>query len=127
MADVIEAGKAAQGESDGVRWSLSADHRKIRLEKDAEGGVLSGTFSWAFEPGVELIGKAITGFANREVAESVGDKLRMRKIGPVVFDVNTGPPTWWYPRIQIKVRPRLSFRVGWLRLAVGIWLWGKDS
>lgn len=42
---------------------------------------------------------------------------------PFLVHVNTGPPTWWWPRIYIH---RNKVAAGWLRVMYGLsWNWSK--
>lgn len=41
-----------------------------------------------------------------------GQVNRARIFGPLIVMVNTGPPTWWRPRVELKNR---AIMVGWLR------------
>jgi hypothetical protein len=47
------------------------------------------------------------------------DRARLFRIAgkPFFVHVNTGPPTWWYPRVELK---RGKVMVGWFRLLVAL-------
>jgi hypothetical protein len=49
----------------------------------------------------------------------------LRHIGhrPVLITVNTGPPTWWWPRVEVRKDRAM---VGWLRGLIGV-MWHTSS
>lgn len=51
-----------------------------------------------------------------------GERRRVHRTPPIAghrlyVHINTGPPTWWVPRVQVKER---SVMVGWLRGLVAV-------
>lgn len=59
--------------------------------------------------------------ANLSTNITVGELRRCRRVsilGRVFYlHLNTGPPTWWWPRMQVK---RGSVMVGWFRALVAV-------
>lgn len=104
--------------------SLSQDGRTMTIRTEG-GGVttLHSTASTGFAPDQVAAAAASTsvqlqqGQINRARRFTVGGR-------EVFVHVNTGPPTWWWPRVEVDTRGGSSaIMAGWLRglaaIAVG--------
>jgi hypothetical protein len=108
----------------GVEFTTSTDGRRLT----GTDGPVSVSLAWSTrelaeanrEAGEQAIRKAIE---KGRGTLSPGQHKALRRIGSWSVAVQTGPPTWWRPRVQID---RRHVRIGWLRLAVGIW-WTKPA
>lgn len=75
------------------------------------------------------IDRALSNFSNTTMVP--GEKRRARLTDltsgwQLYSAVNTGPPTWWVPRIEISLRKK-SVMVGWLRGLVHVRLSRKKG
>jgi hypothetical protein len=63
---------------------------------------------------------------SRMVDGQVNRARRLSVLGRVFYlHVNTGPPTWWWPRIELG---RSKFMVGWFRLLIALsWAAGDQE
>jgi hypothetical protein len=99
---------------------MSEDGHTLEVKRPTKNGVLATTTRWAFDPTPELIYKAIHGTTKLRDLEP-GEKTRARRIGHLIVIVNTGPPTWWWPRFQIGFgHDRRFIRGGWFNVAVSV-------
>lgn len=95
-----------------------------------DGNVLTMTAHWDdLEVAQAHYETAITTFEakyERMTSREPGDKRRIKvfrtRVGTFFVHVNTGPPTWWLPRLGASRGPReerpqevLHVRAGWLR------------
>ena len=106
-----------------VSWTLSQDRRRLTTTKVVHGITVTGTLGWMFDPSDEFIASMIERFRQIPVSDGdvVGQKIKLRRFGPIGIEWETGPPTWRLPRLKVDGGRRWYLRVGWLRLAVGIW------
>ena len=105
---------------DDVQFTMSKDGRTLEVKRPRKNGVLATSIRWAFIPTPELIYKAIHGITRLGELEP-GQKTRARRFGRIIVIVNTGPPTWWWPRLQIGLgHDRRSIRGGWFNIAVSV-------
>lgn len=67
----------------------------------------------------EHIAKARTEWIGSTMQPGQVDRARLVRIvgAPVIITLNTGPPTWWWPRAELK---RGKAMVGWLRLLIAV-------
>lgn len=99
-------------------FTLSADGRTLTGQFATREGTRVATLRWA-TPELAAQNRAIAEAAMREtvIRQPPGDKRRTRRwqVGPyaIYVHVNTGPPTWWKPRL---IREPGTLGVGWLRL-----------
>lgn len=105
---------------DDVSFEMSEDGCTLNVKRHTERGLETATTHWTFDPTPELIYKAIHGVTKFRELER-GEKIRARKFAGVIFMVNTGPPTWWWPRCKIKLGGVWGVHVGWFNGAVSIW------
>ena len=112
-----------EGSLPGIKWCMSTDGRTLTVKRQAPPGVIETNVSWTFDPTQDLIDKALKGML--EMSEDkdmlIGQKNQYKKKGKWVFEISTGPPTWWIPRIKLRFKKHFLFRVGWLRLGLGAW------
>jgi hypothetical protein len=95
-----------------VKYSLSTKRR-------TDAGLETMTVRWDHKPTEEQAEAArIENYKGRKLQP--GEALRARKIGRVLIILNTGPPTWWFPRFQFTKAKGLGVRGGWLRAALDI-------
>lgn len=75
--------------------------------------------------------RAATGFNGRLGDPQRNGLSRIRRhrtrFGDLWFHISVGPPTWWLPNLQIRLRktgtrPAPSLGCGWLRIAVEVGL-----
>ncbi len=107
------------GPLDDVRFEMSEDGRTLEVKRKMKNGVLATTTHWDFVPTPELIYKAIHGTTKLRDMEP-GEKTRARKLGHLIVTINTGPPTWWLPRLQIGFGSDRFIRGGWFNVAVSV-------
>jgi hypothetical protein len=112
-----------------VSCVLSPDRRRLTITKVDDGVKVTFTLGWAFDPSDELVATAIEHFRQLPISDGdvVGQKLRLKRLGPIGIEWETGPPTWWLPRLKVEGGHRWHVRLGWLRLAVGIWRFGEQD
>ena len=120
------ATSALKGASPGdppVDWVLSPDRRRLTITKVVDRVKITYTLGWTFDPSDELVTSAVDRFHRMPIStgDVIGQKLRLKRLGPIGIECETGPPTWWMPRLKVEGGRRWYFRIGWLRLAVGIW------
>lgn len=104
---------------DGVRFELSPDRRTLKIERDTEHGVDITTTHYVEDPEPEQIYKAIHSVTKFRTLLP-GEKVTGRKGRWFVFIVNTGPPTWWVPRLRIQIGRHWYIHTGWLNGAVSL-------
>lgn len=89
---------------------ISATGERLSVKSELPGGFTDSHV--AYMESVELRGKL-----------SPGEKRVVRKFNvfgkPVYVHVNTGPPTWWIPRVEVNPRKR-EIMVGWIRGLVAV-------
>ena len=106
----------------GVRYEMINDGRGLRIEKDTAKGTTVSTHRWTEKATPDLVEAALKlSLSDGAEMHEVGERLRMRRIGPVGVTLDTGPPTWWWPHIGVKFGSRWVLRAGWLRGCVEIW------
>jgi hypothetical protein len=113
-----------QGSIPGIKWCMSADGRTLTVKRQTAEGIIETNVSWTFDPTQDLIDKGLKSIL--EMSEDredmlVGQKNKYIKKGKWVLEISTGPPTWWLPRIELKFKEHFLFRLGWLRLGLGLW------
>ena len=116
---MTDVGEPMDGQPDDVNFEMSEDGRTLVVKRRTENGVLATTTHWAFDPTPELIYKAIHGTTKLRDMEP-GQKTRARRFSHFIVMVNTGPPTWWLPRLQIGVGSDRFIRGGWFNFAVSV-------
>ena len=128
-ADLVPAGPDPRDRAKAIDYALSPDRRRLVITKIVDSVKVTYTFEWTFDPSDELVASAIDHFRHMLISadDIVGRKLELKRIGPVCIEWSTGPPTWWLPRLKVEGGRRWHFRIGWLRLAVGIWRFGGRS
>lgn len=112
------------GSIPGIKWYMSDDNRSLIVKKEDVRGTKEFTTSWTFNPSDDLVN-----FALDKMLAMMDDKGEMIqgqkniyiKKGNWIFEIATGPPTWWLPKIQFKDQNQFLFRIGWLKCALGIW------
>jgi len=113
-------GEPMDGQPDDVRFEMSADGRTLEVKRHTKHGIDAVTTHWDVDPTPELIFKAIHGTTKLRELEP-GQRTRARKIAGLIVMVNTGPPTWWWPRFQIGFGRDRFIRGGWFNVAVSVW------
>lgn len=113
-----------QGSIPGIKWCMSENGRTLTVKRQTSEGIIETSVSWTFNPTQDLIDKALKGML--EMSEDredilLGQKNKYKKKGNWCFEVCTGPPTWWLPKIELKFKEHFLFRLGWLRLGLGVW------
>ena len=105
-----------------VDWELSPDRRRLTITKVVERVKVTYTLEWKFDPSDELVTSAIDHCRRMPMSNGdvVGQKLWLKRVGPIGIEWGTGPPTWWLPKVKVKRGRRWCVQVGWLRLVVGI-------
>ncbi len=116
---MTNVGEPIDGSSDVIGFEMSEDGRTLEVKRHTRNGVIATTIHWAFDPTLELIYKAIYGTTKLRDLKS-GQKTLARKFGHLIVIVNTGPPTWWWPRFQIGFGQDRFIRGGWFNFAVSI-------
>lgn len=112
-----------QGSLPGIKWCMSEDGRTLTVKRQTSKGIIETNAHWTFNPTQDLIDMALKGMLEMSDDKEmlIGQANRYRKISNWCFEVCTGAPTWWIPKIQLKFKEHFLFRIGWLRFAVGIW------
>lgn len=109
-----------------MKVQLSEDRTVLKIVQDLPKGILESEFTSESPDGFtdEQVDYAIKNVSNIAQTMVVGETKKAKIIGPFFLYKDTGPPTWWFPRIGYKTR---AFRFGWLRWAFAIGLRkGKD-
>lgn len=105
------------------------DDVTLRVDVRTRQGVYTSTFSWATpELKAEHEQAAIRTAceATAAVIRESGDVRRARafrtRFGTLFVHVNTGPPTWWLPKVKAGRRTdgTLEVMAGWLRALVAV-------
>lgn len=103
-----------------VQFAMSEDGRTLDVKRRTKHGIDVVTTHWDVDPTPEMIYKAIHGTTKLRELEP-GQTTRARKFGHIIVMVNTGPPTWWRPRLQIGLGHDRFIRGGWFNVAVSVW------
>lgn len=110
-----------------IRHHVENDGLTLVLEADRpEGGVTSARLSWAnLEAAQRHYQSAIEAFERtvQKMTIEPGQKNKCWRITNRLYvGILAGPPTWWFPRMSIKLS---GVMVGWLRR--GLWIsWKRD-
>lgn len=110
-------------------YVLSPDRRQLTVTKVVGGVRATYVLGWAFDPSDELVAATIERIRDLPLSDgdAAGQKVRWRKLGPIGIEVESGPPTWLLPRVQMDRVKRWSLRIGWLRFALCIWRFGATD
>lgn len=107
-----------------VEW---VDDRTVRFTRRVRGGERALSLSWATP---ELAQKnwlsAQERFESGDLDTSLsqpGQKASTYRGGPFTVRIDTGPPTWWLPRVRIGWT---VLAAGWMRLGITV-RWGRPS
>ncbi|MDO2394783.1 hypothetical protein QRB38_13280 [Mycobacterium avium subsp. hominissuis] len=107
----------------GRRISVSDDRRELTIESEqGHRAVYRSARPDGFTE-ADLVAAHAVAFSAR-ISGQV-NRSRQLRVGPWVVDmhVNTGPPTWWRPRMEIGADRVLA---GWLRMLVAV-VWERSQ
>lgn len=99
------------------RVHLSTDRKELTITRDGHTATLRSARPDGFTRDDLLAARTVA--LNSGMVSGQVNRTRSFKVGQltVFVSVNTGPPTWWYPRIQIG---RTRIMAGWLRALVAV-------
>lgn len=109
----------SQGPSVAPRWDLSPDRRTLTMIREEAAGSRIIQLVWT-DPATD--GQLAAALADRPLPVMVPGERRVTRrllLGRYVayLHLMAGPPTWWWPRLFIHERSRVT---GWLRRAVAV-------
>lgn len=104
-----------------TRHTISDDRRSVTTWWDFDHVIVESKVGWAQPVTAEQLAYVLTKPPPAQNCEA-GLRNRIRKLGPLAVGVSTGPPTWWFPRVQFK---RWQLCVGWLRCSVHVLGWHR--
>jgi hypothetical protein len=76
------------------------------------------TNTWGFDPSPDLIYKAIHHVEVLSANMVPTEKIRARRLGPVIIYSDTGPPIWYWPHVRVKLGHDWLISIGWIKAAI---------
>ncbi len=107
------------GRGEHLPFTSSEDGRTLSVKRTTPNGPEVATVHWTVDPTPEQIYRTIDRISTMRTLER-GESLRVKKIFGLWVIVNTGPPTWWLPRLNVSFDEGWAVYFGWLNGAVSI-------
>lgn len=97
--------------------TLSGDRMQMTIHGNGRRATLHSALPSGFTP--EHVDLARSFALDSDMIQGQINRARLIKVAdrPLLLHVNTGPPTWWWPRLIIK---KGQIVIGWLRVMVGV-------
>lgn len=107
----------------GRRIRVSADRREVTIESEQGHRAVYRSARRGGFTDADIVAARTVAFSARISGQI--NRSRQIRVGPWVVDVhvNTGPPTWWRPRLEFGADRVLA---GWLRVLVAV-VWERSQ